>query len=263
MRAWIAVFALPLLCWASPARASLVLALDLPTLVTRADHVAVVEVASVKSDWDANHEQILSTIDLVVVESWKGGDAPASHITVVQPGGTVGDMTQIVHGMTRFVARRARRGLPGRPPRARQRRRDGAGEAPGAPRRRLGPYGRARARLGRARRSSGRRPRARPRRCSTFTRGRWTICAPTFARSPPESLRSGVHPGARPGASPGRRPAGRGEARAPWWSPASQLRCSSPGGPAPTFVTPRTAARCSSGRRAACRSRPTRTTCST
>ena len=119
MRAWPAVFALSILCWVSPAGASLVLALDLPTLVTRADHVAVVEVASVKSDWDANHEQILSTIDLVVVESWKGGDAPASHITVVQPGGTVGDLTQTVHGMTRFVpGERAVVFLSGRPDRA-------------------------------------------------------------------------------------------------------------------------------------------------
>jgi hypothetical protein len=86
-----------------PARASLVLALDLPTMVTRADHVAVVDVASVKADWDAQHEQILTTIDLVVVESWKGGEAAGAHLTVVQPGGTVGDLTQIVHGMTRFV----------------------------------------------------------------------------------------------------------------------------------------------------------------
>ena len=88
---------------AAPASASLVLALDLPTMVSRADHVAVVDVASVKADWDANHEQILTTIDLVVVESWKGGDAPASHMVVVQPGGTVGDLTQTIHGMTRFV----------------------------------------------------------------------------------------------------------------------------------------------------------------
>lgn len=88
---------------AAPARASLVLALDLPTMVSRADHVAVVDVASVKADWDAHHEQILTTIDLVVVESWKGSDAPASHLVVVQPGGTVGDLTQTIHGMTRFV----------------------------------------------------------------------------------------------------------------------------------------------------------------
>ena len=66
MRAWIAVFgfAVIVLRPRPPAR-SLVLALDLPTMVTRADHVAVVDVASVKADWDANHEQILSTIDLV------------------------------------------------------------------------------------------------------------------------------------------------------------------------------------------------------
>ncbi|HXU03907.1 MAG TPA: hypothetical protein VN903_23255 [Polyangia bacterium] len=100
-----AAVAVPLLIAASaaPAHASLVLALDLPTMVTRADHIAVVDVVSVKADWDANHEQILSTIDLAVVESWKGGAAPASHFIVVQPGGTVGDLTQTVHGMTRFV----------------------------------------------------------------------------------------------------------------------------------------------------------------
>ena len=105
--------------WPAPARASLVLALDLPTMVSRADHVAVVDVASVKSDWDANHEQILTTIDLVVVESWKGADAPASHMKIVQPGGTVGDLTQTIHGMTHFVpGERAVVFLSGRPDRA-------------------------------------------------------------------------------------------------------------------------------------------------
>ena len=104
---------------ASPAHASLVVALDLPAMVTRADRVAVVDVVSIKSDWDARHEQILSTVDLIVVESWKGGDAPATHLTVVQPGGTVGDLTQTVHGMTRFVpGERAVVFLTGRPERA-------------------------------------------------------------------------------------------------------------------------------------------------
>ena len=122
MRVRVAVVALSLLSvlhGSSTARASLVMALDLPAMVTRADHVAVVDVASVKSAWDANHEQILSTIDLIVVESWKGGDAPASHFTIVQPGGTVGDLTQTVHGMTRFVVgERAVVFLTGRPDRA-------------------------------------------------------------------------------------------------------------------------------------------------
>jgi hypothetical protein len=104
---------------ASPAGASLVLALDLPTMVTRADQVAVIDVVSVKSDWDANHEQILTTIDMLVVETWKGTAAPGTHVTVIQPGGTVGDLTQTVHGMTHFVVgERAVVFLAGRPERA-------------------------------------------------------------------------------------------------------------------------------------------------
>jgi hypothetical protein len=106
MRSWlvaVAVAGFIGLAGAAPVSASLVLALDLPTMVSRADNVAVVDVTSVKSDWDAHHEQILSTIDMVVVESWKGGAAPGSHLTVVQLGGTVGDMTQTVHGMTNFA----------------------------------------------------------------------------------------------------------------------------------------------------------------
>jgi hypothetical protein len=116
MRASLAALALSLCILAAPARASLVLALDLPTMVARADRVAVVDVVSVNADWDAAHEQILSTIDLSVVESWKGGDASGSHLTVVQLGGTVGDLTQTVHGMTRFVpGERAVVFLTGRP----------------------------------------------------------------------------------------------------------------------------------------------------
>jgi hypothetical protein len=119
MRASLAIVAASVCLWAAPVRASLVLALDLPTMVSRADQVAVVDVVSVKADWDARHEQILSTIDLVVVESWKGGAAVGSHVTVVQLGGTVGDLTQTVHGMTHFVAgERAVVFLAGRPERA-------------------------------------------------------------------------------------------------------------------------------------------------
>lgn len=89
---------------AVPARASLVLALDMPTMVQRADHVAVVDVASVRAAWDENHERILTTIELNVVEAWKGSMTPAARIKVVQPGGTVGDITMVVFGMSRFSA---------------------------------------------------------------------------------------------------------------------------------------------------------------
>jgi hypothetical protein len=100
----------------APAWASIVIALDLPSMVTRADHVAIVDVVSVKAAWDARHERILTTIDLAVVESWKGPALPASHFTLVQPGGTVGDTEMVVHGMTRFtVGERAVVFLRGRP----------------------------------------------------------------------------------------------------------------------------------------------------
>jgi hypothetical protein len=100
----------------SAANASLIVALDTPTMVKEADHIAVVDVVSVNAAWDAGHEKILSTIELSVVESWKGSMSPAARIKVVQPGGTVGDMSMVVSGMTRFTpGERALVFLRGRP----------------------------------------------------------------------------------------------------------------------------------------------------
>jgi hypothetical protein len=88
---------------AARADASLVVALDTSELTKRADHVAVADVVSVESAWDEGHHKILTTIDLSVVESWKGGALPASHLTIVQPGGTVGDIAMVVFGLSQFV----------------------------------------------------------------------------------------------------------------------------------------------------------------
>lgn len=99
----IATVAVVALGAARTARASLVIALDLPTMVQRADHVAVVDVAAVGAAWDAKHERILTTIDLTVVEAWKGPLTPAAHVKIVQPGGTVGDIQMTVFGMTPFA----------------------------------------------------------------------------------------------------------------------------------------------------------------
>jgi hypothetical protein len=85
-----------------PAPASLIAALDTATMAQRADHIAVVDVVSTSAAWDDKHERILSTIELSVVESWKGSLAPAARVKVVQPGGTVGDITMVVFGMSRF-----------------------------------------------------------------------------------------------------------------------------------------------------------------
>src|SRR5262245_10630019 len=88
---------------APAARASLVMALDLPGLVAQADRIVVAEVLEVRSAWDAGHRRILSTIQLSVAESWKGG-SPGGRLTLVQPGGTADGTEMIVHGLPRFHA---------------------------------------------------------------------------------------------------------------------------------------------------------------
>jgi hypothetical protein len=90
------------------ARASILMALDLPDLVQQSEHIAVVEVTSVHAAWDERHERIYSTIELKVMESWKAGAAeagnPVDHLTIVQPGGTVGDISMTVTGLGTFAA---------------------------------------------------------------------------------------------------------------------------------------------------------------
>ena len=107
-----------LLAVASPASASIVVALDLAGMVSRADHIAVVDVTSVTSAWDESHERILTKVDLAVVDRWKGGEG-ATRFTVVQLGGTVGDLTMVVSGISRFtVGERALVFLRGTPQQA-------------------------------------------------------------------------------------------------------------------------------------------------
>ena len=86
-----------------PASASLILALDLPTLVTRADQISVVDVVSTKAAWNAEHDRIVTTIDVAVVDCWKGAAAPGSHVQIVQSGGTVGELTMRIDGMPQFA----------------------------------------------------------------------------------------------------------------------------------------------------------------
>jgi hypothetical protein len=92
---------------ARAARASILMALELPEMVRQAEHIAVVEVTSVGAAWDERHERIYSTVELKVVESWKAGNpmagVPADRLTVVQPGGTVGDISMTVTGLSTFV----------------------------------------------------------------------------------------------------------------------------------------------------------------
>lgn len=93
---------------ARTAHGSILMALELPELVRQSEHIAVVEVTSVQAAWDQRHERIYSTIELKVIESWKTqAGAPTveqapQRLTVVQPGGTVGDISMTVTGLGSF-----------------------------------------------------------------------------------------------------------------------------------------------------------------
>lgn len=105
---------------AAPARGSILLARDLPDLVREAHQIAIVTVVSVRSQWDADRRRIYSTIDLDVIERWKGGDDLPQRVTIVQPGGTVDGIHMVVMGLGEFsVGERSLVFLSGTPNRAR------------------------------------------------------------------------------------------------------------------------------------------------
>jgi hypothetical protein len=86
-----------------PARASLVLAMDLGQLTAQSERIVVGEVTSVRSHWDARHEKILSTIEVKVAEAWKGAMPAQGRMTIVQPGGVADGIEMRVHGMPSFA----------------------------------------------------------------------------------------------------------------------------------------------------------------
>lgn len=89
---------------ASPARASMVLAMDLGELTQRAERIVVGEVTAVHSAWDEKHKRILTTVELKVAEAWKGQMPGSGRITIVQPGGVADGIEMRVHGMPSFTA---------------------------------------------------------------------------------------------------------------------------------------------------------------
>jgi hypothetical protein len=99
-----AATALALIAVSRPTPASLVRAMDLVELTTNAGRVVVAEVLSVRSDWDKGRRWIYTTVELQVAEVWKGDMPRNGKLTVVQPGGSVGDIEMTVHGLRAFRA---------------------------------------------------------------------------------------------------------------------------------------------------------------
>lgn len=88
---------------ASSPSATTIRAMSLDELVGAADQIVVVTVSSTSARWDAEHRKIHSTIEVDVEEAWKGDTRTRDRLTLVQPGGTVGDIEMTVIGMPRFA----------------------------------------------------------------------------------------------------------------------------------------------------------------
>ena len=87
--------------WARLPQASLLTAMSLRELVASSDQIVVAKVISVGAAWDPSHRRIFSTIDVAIEQTWKGESA--SRVSIVQPGGAVGDIEMTVGGMPGFA----------------------------------------------------------------------------------------------------------------------------------------------------------------
>ncbi len=88
-RTWI----LLVLLGASLAAATTLLALDVPALTKGSALVVRATVRSVEARWTKDGGRIMTDAVLDVTETWKG--APTKQVTVMQPGGIVGEVVHI------------------------------------------------------------------------------------------------------------------------------------------------------------------------
>lgn len=84
------------------AQATTLLALDVAALTKGSSLVVRAKVKSVASRWTKDGGRIMTDAVLEVSETWKG--TPTTQVTVMQPGGVVGDVGQLVHGTVTFTA---------------------------------------------------------------------------------------------------------------------------------------------------------------
>ncbi len=82
------------------AQATISRAVKFDEKVDRAASIIVGRVVSQESSWDANRQRILTYSKIAVEKTLKG--SPAREITIVTPGGTVGDIAQDYVGVPRF-----------------------------------------------------------------------------------------------------------------------------------------------------------------
>ena len=83
------------------ASATTMLRAELPELARTADTIVHGTVRRVESRWSGDGRRIVTDVEIQVSETLKG--QAGGSVLVTQPGGTVGDIGQTVHGLARFT----------------------------------------------------------------------------------------------------------------------------------------------------------------
>lgn len=94
---------LALLCWGFESAALFAQSTILTTteLTNQADVVAVGKVASTKSEWNADRTRIFTRVTIAVRECLKGS-ATGQQLTLLTPGGEIGEVGEFYSGSVRF-----------------------------------------------------------------------------------------------------------------------------------------------------------------
>lgn len=98
--AWRTLLSLSLLL-GLPSEATTLLRKDVAELSSASDAVVHGTVRRVQSRWSGDRRRIITDVEIEVTESLKG--QPGGTVLVSQPGGTVGDIGQVVHGLAHFT----------------------------------------------------------------------------------------------------------------------------------------------------------------
>jgi len=83
-----------------PAAATTMLRIELSELAQTSDTVVHGTVRRLESRWSGDRTRIVTDVEIQVTETLKG--QAGSTVLVVQPGGRVGDIGQVVHGLASF-----------------------------------------------------------------------------------------------------------------------------------------------------------------
>ena len=82
------------------ASATTMLRADLPELARSADTIVHGTVRRMESRWSGDGRRIVTDVEIQVTDALKG--QPGATVLVTQPGGQVGDIGQVVHGLATF-----------------------------------------------------------------------------------------------------------------------------------------------------------------